>query len=161
MPYTTSLAEVEMRMLLPHIRAEDVTMHFLPAPHWGSLRKLRIEHHGGVDVVDLLWWLMPQIDWGEKLEGMVVESYQGGWRSESARTRVVVKEGLVERGRTKDALVRLWEGVKVRWPVIWEGDWEVREWEVEMRGAEMSRFGRIWEGMAEQERREKKAAVGL
>ncbi|KAG8624343.1 hypothetical protein KVT40_007410 [Elsinoe batatas] len=161
MPYTSSLADVEMRMLLPHIRPEDVTMHFLPAPHWGSLRNLRIEYHAGVDVVDLLWWLMPQIDWGEKLEGMVVRSLQGGRKSEDTRTRAVVKEGLVERGRTKDALVRLWEGVRVRWPVVWDVDWEVREWEVEMRGAERGRFGRLWEGMGEEERRAKKAAVGL
>ncbi|TKX23114.1 hypothetical protein C1H76_4662 [Elsinoe australis] len=146
-PYTSTLPKVTFSMD-QLIDPSALTMHVAHALEWRAVTRLEVVHYDGPSVVDMLWWIMGEMEWGANLTEFSVRALRvKGWFG----------KGHLERG-IKDqeylgSLVGLWARIKTRVPIRVEVDWDCRRFERELKDAERKRFWGVWLSLSEEERR--------
>ncbi|PSK34844.1 hypothetical protein B9Z65_1427 [Elsinoe australis] len=133
-PYTSTLPRLifSMDQLIDPAAS---TMHVAPALDWRAIIRLEVVHYDGPSIVNMLWWLMIETDWGIHLKEFSVRALRvKGWFGAGHLGREIKAEEYLA------SLMGMWSEIRTRVPIRVEVDWDSRVFEAWLLEAEKKRF---------------------
>lgn len=126
--YTSTLPRVIFSMD-QLIDPAALTMDVAHALEWRAVTRLEVVHYDGPSIVNMLWWLMIETDWGIHLKEFSVRALRvKGWFGAGHLGREIKAEEYLA------SLMGMWSKIRTRVPIRVEVDWDSRVFEAQLLG---------------------------